>query len=100
MHSHEESIQAFDLDELIADVENVASYEYVGKCLRKIAEDFSIDVKNVDNENMMETFDETEMFDEIANYLLIHENLVLILIGENLKTTPILRDRLQYSKKF
>lgn len=74
MHSEEFSIQAFDIEELKLDIKNVPSYESVNQCLISIAENFSIDIGNLD--------DEIEKFDKIANYLLMNKNLNLILLGE------------------
>lgn len=74
MHSKELSIQAFDIERLKADVEDAVLYESVHKCLDSIAETFSIDVRNMDND--------IERFDEITDYLLMNKNLNMILLGE------------------
>lgn len=74
MHSDEFSIEAFDIEELEADIENADSYENVHECLIHIAEKFSIDIRNVDND--------IKMYDEIANYLVMNNNLFMILLGE------------------
>lgn len=74
MHSQEFEIQAFDIEELKADVENAVSYENIHTCLASIAEIFSIDIKNVESD--------MERFDKIADYLLMHKNLNMLLLGE------------------
>ena len=74
MHSQEFEIQAFDIEELKADVENAVPYENIHTCLASIAEIFSIDIKNVESD--------MEKFDKIADYLLMHKNLNMLLLGE------------------
>lgn len=74
MHSEEFSINAFDLKELEMDIESAESYENVRECLSHVAETFSIDIGYVD--------DDIERYDKIANYLLMNQNLFMILLGE------------------
>lgn len=74
MHSEEFSIEAFDIEGLAADIEKADSYENVHECLIHIAEMFSIDVRNIN--------DDIKMYDEIANYLVMNKNLFMILLGE------------------
>lgn len=74
MHSEEFSIEAFDIEGLKRDVENATPYESVHKCLIDIAEKFSVNVRDVE--------DDRARFDIIANDLLMRRNLNMILLGE------------------
>lgn len=74
MHSEPHFATGFGLDQLWSDIENSPTYQNASECLFLIAEKFSIDVRDKNNT--------VNMYYEIANYLLMNENLIFILMGQ------------------
>lgn len=74
MYSEEKTIKAFDIDELMADIESGDSYINAHDCLINIANYFSIDVSKVQ--------DDVKMYDIISKYLLMNINVFMVLLGE------------------
>lgn len=74
MHSEEYPIEAFDITEFMLDVEEARPYENINECLSRIEEEFSISARNAETT--------IERFNQIANQLLMKENLNLVLFGQ------------------
>lgn len=74
MHSEPLYIKGLTLQELEADIEKAPAYQNIMECLRSVAERFSIDIKDRENAN--------NMYDEIANHLLVKENIIFVLMGK------------------
>ena len=75
MHSEEFDIDAFDIKQLITDIEDAMCYENVHKCLTSVAEKFDIDVRYID--------DDSKMYDEIATNLILNHDLFMVILEDN-----------------
>lgn len=74
MHSEEFSIDAFDIGQLVEDIDNTEAYVSVHECLIYIAEMFSIEISDRSNDE--------NIYHEIANYLVENKNLFLLLVSD------------------
>lgn len=74
MHSEPLSIKGLTLQELESDIEKAPTYQNIMECLLSVAERFSINITDRANSN--------KMYDEIANHLLVKENIIFVIMGK------------------
>lgn len=74
MHSEPREVKSFTLQELEWDLEKTPAYQNAMECLSAVAERFSIKVQDRENAR--------RMYREIAEYLLINENIVFVLMEQ------------------